>query len=33
MLEETGHLVSQASDGEILFWNYASEKIVKVIVT
>jgi hypothetical protein len=30
LLEETGHLVSLASDGEVLFWDYTSEKIVKV---
>jgi hypothetical protein len=31
MLEETGHLISLASDGEVLFWDYTSEKIVKKI--
>ena len=30
IIEETGHLVSHSNDGEILFWDYPSEKIVKV---
>lgn len=30
MLEETGHLVSQTCEGEILFWDYPKEKAVKV---
>lgn len=31
IIEETGHLVSHSNDGEILFWDYPSEKIVKVV--
>jgi hypothetical protein len=30
MLEETGHLVSQTCEGEILFWDYPKAKSVKV---
>lgn len=31
MIEETGHLMTQSTDGEILFWNYPIEQIVKVL--
>ena len=30
MIEETGHLMTHSTDGEILFWDYPMEKIVKV---
>ena len=32
MLEETGHLVSKSSEGEILFWDYPQSRVVKVAV-
>jgi hypothetical protein len=31
MVGETGHLVSLAGDGEVLFWDYTGEKVIKVI--
>ena len=30
MLEETGHLVSKSSEGDLFFWDYPQSKIVKV---
>jgi len=30
MIDETGHLVTHSSDGEVLFWDYPREKVVKV---
>lgn len=30
MLQETGHLVSKSSEGDICFWDYPTEKVVKV---
>ena len=32
MVEETGHLVSQSSEGDIFFWDYPHGKVVKVIL-
>ena len=32
ILEETGHLISKSCEGEIFFWDYPEEKVVKVRV-